>query len=380
MSSLYFDNAATSFPKPRCVYNAVASALVKCAGNPGRSTHKEAERSAKAVFEARESVCKYFGCASPNNVFFTQNATTALNTAILGVKINSGAVLISDIEHNAVLRPVAERCRREKTSFKIFKTFPDDIERTVDSFASELSDNICCVAINAASNVDGRVLPIREIGELCKLRNIPLIIDASQLAGHRKIDMSSLNCSILCCAGHKGLMSPMGCGFGILGDIEAEFLPLLFGGNGINSKSIYVGDETPERFESGTLGVPCIAGLCSGIDYLENAGSAWYETEKRNTDMIVNGLNKIDGASVFHSIGGVPVISFSHPFTDCEEIASFLANRGIAVRSGFHCAPLAHNSIGTYERGTLRISPSAYNSIEDCEYLLKCIKCAIQKA
>ncbi len=377
MSSLYFDNAATSYPKPKCVYRTVSDALVKCGGNPGRSTHREAENSARTVYEAREAVCRYFNASEPNKVFFSLNATAALNTVILGLTGQGGIFLVSDIEHNAVLRPVAEKCKRDSAIFKIFKTYRDDPEKTINSFLNQLSDNMRCVAVNAASNVDGRVLPIKEMGEICKDRNIPFIIDASQLAGHRRIDMRKLHCSVLCCAGHKGLLSPMGCGFGIIGDIDTDFSPLTYGGNGINSKDIYIGEELPERYESGTVGVPGIAGLLAGIEHLEKVGCLFEKLEKRNTDLIVKRLSAINCLDVIHATDGVPVISIFHRTIDSEDIAIKLSERGIAVRAGFHCAPLAHHSIGTYDRGTVRISPSAFNTVEDCIYLTDCIKSVI---
>ncbi len=374
MASLYFDNAATSYPKPKSVYQAVTDALITCSGNPGRSTHKEAERSAKTVFDAREAVCGYFNASSPNSVFFTLNATSALNTAILGLDGNGGVFVISDIEHNAVLRPVAVKCKRENANFKIFKTYPGDFEKTVDSFLNSLTVNTRCVIVNAASNVDGRILPIKEIGEICKIKSIPYVIDASQLAGHCKIDMSKLHCSVLCCAGHKGLLSPMGCGFAIIGDIETRFAPLVFGGNGLNSKDLFIGDDLPERFESGTVGVPGIAGLLAGIRHLERADDVLVEKEKMNVKLIVDRLQELKGLRLFFSENGVPVISFAHICIDPEDIASKLSERNIAVRAGFHCSPLAHYSIGTYENGSVRISPSAFNTIDDCIYLTECIK------
>ncbi len=374
MSSLYFDNAATSYPKPKCVYSAVTEALIKCGGNPGRSTHKEAERSARTVFKAREAICRYFCASEANKVFFSLNATAVLNTAILGLKGEGGSFLISDIEHNAVLRPVAVKCKRDNSRCKVFRTYPGNNEKTICSFLNELTEDTRCVAVNAASNVDGRVLPIKAIGDICKQRNIPLIIDASQLAGHRIIDLTQIHCSILCCAGHKGLFSPMGCGFGILGDIEAEFSPLIFGGNGINSKDIFIGDDLPERYESGTVAVPSIAGLLAGIEYLEKSESALVEIEKRNTKLIVEKLRGLNGLNIFHENDGVPVISVYHEKVDSEELGSKLSDNGIAVRSGFHCAPLAHHSIGTFEHGTVRISPSAFNTFDDCMYLTECFK------
>ena len=374
MASLYFDNAATSSPKPKCVYAAVADALINSNGNPGRSIHEAAERAAKTVFEAREAICRYFGSADTDNVFFTLNATAAINTVILGMKLKNGKILISDIEHNAVLRSVAEKCRREDLGIKIFKTYPDSKERSLYSFKNACTADVCCVAVNAASNVDGRILPIKEIGEICKRRSIPFIIDASQLAGHSRIDLNDIHYTALCCAGHKALFSPMGCGFGIIGDIEADIEPLIYGGNGISSKEIIVPKTMPERFECGTVPVPNIAGLLAGVRYLEKNGNAVMKKERENCALIIDNLQKIDGINIFHSELGVPVISIEHNIKDCDTIGNLLSERGIAVRTGFHCAPLAHYSIGTYEGGTLRISPSAFNSFGDCTYLTESIK------
>ena len=379
MSSLYFDNAATSYPKPLCVYKAVNEALIKCTGNPGRSIHREASASAKAVFETRERVAGYFNSKDVGNVFFALNATAALNTAILGIHCSGGALLISDVEHNAVLRPAVIKCKRDNLVLKQFKTFEDQ-EKTFCSFKSALTGDVKCVAVNAASNVDGRILPIAEIGNVCMQKGVPLVLDVSQLAGHKRIDISKIPCTAMCCAGHKGLYSPMGCGFGILGDIEAEISPLYFGGNGVNSKDIFVGDELPEKYESGTIAVPNIFGLYSGIKYLEALGDTVNIAESRITEYIVSKLKEINEIEVHHAEYGVPVISIVPNKMLCDDLAFQLSKLGIAVRSGFHCAPLAHNAIGTYETGTVRISPSAFNSLDDCNYLIESIKLFVCRA
>ena len=373
MGSLYFDNAATSFPKPRIVYSAVKEALIKCAGNPGRSAHREALSSAMAVYEAREAICEYFNADNATKVIFGLNATSILNTAILGISSAGSTFLTSDIEHNAVLRPIAEKCRKENSKFKTFSTSRGSNETTLNAFKKSLTADVKCVVINAASNVDGRILPIVEIGKICKQNGIPYIIDASQLAGHRIIDMQELHCTMLCCAGHKGLYGPMGCGFGIIGDIEAEISPHTYGGNGVNSKDIYMGNELPERYEAGTPAVSTIVGLGAGVKWHMANRSTIIEREIEITNQIFGLLKSIKDLEVVHATGGAPVISFRHNRKGCEEIAEMLSANGVAVRGGFHCAPLAHHSIGTYETGTVRISPSLFNTTGDCKYLTECL-------
>lgn len=373
MSSLYFDNAATSYPKPTEVYKACCNALLYCGGNPGRSNHDLSLQSARAVYEAREAVSELLNFYDPSRVVFAPNATYALNTAILGIPGIGGKIIISDMEHNAVLRAVAEKCRRDGASYEVFRTYDGDDRKTLASLENHLNENCRAVVINAASNVDGRILPIKAISKLCKQSNIPVIIDASQLLPHRIIDATEIDFTFLCCAGHKGLLSPMGCGFSLLGKNAEQFTPLTFGGNGINSMELFMGDELPERYESGTLPVPAIAGLSAGVRFVMKHGKEIEEHTRAITDKIIDKLSEIKGVRVFHSNCGCPVISFTAEGISSDLVAEMLSKRGICVRSGLHCAPLAHCTLGTENGGTVRISPYFANTEIDCNHLIKAI-------
>jgi len=369
VSSLYFDNAATSYPKPQCVNKAVNNALKYCTGNPGRSGHGHSIASANMIYEARCKIAELFDAGDPSRVIFSMNGTAAINTAVFGLPASCKNILISDVEHNCVYRSVVERCRRIGGKFSVFKTFYAN-NKTMSSFENSVKDKIDAVVINAASNVDGRVLPIEQIGARCKSLNIPYVIDASQLAGHFPISFKRLNCDFLCCTGHKGLFGPMGCGFAILSDRGKDLLPLIYGGNGINSSDAFVGSDLPERFESGTLPVLGIAGLSAGVDHILK-NDIINENNERYQALIsafVGDISENRNLKIYHADGGCPIISITHNSIGAESIAEYLWKNGIAVRAGLHCAPLAHQAIGTADIGTVRFSFSEFNTVNDCKY------------
>lgn len=369
MSSLYFDNAATSYPKPQGVYKAVNSALKYCSGNPGRSGHGYSLTSSNMIYEARCKIAELFDVDDPTRIIFTLNGTAAINTAVLGLHSSCRKIMISDVEHNCVYRSVVERCRRNGGKFVLFKTFYDK-NNTLREFENAIKDRVDAVVINAASNVDGRILPIEEIGARCRTLNIPYVIDASQLAGHFPISFKRTNCDFMCCTGHKALFGPMGCGFAILSDKGKEWLPLVFGGNGLNSKDAFVGADLPERYESGTLPVLSIAGLSAGVDHVLSID--FNEKQDRYRSLISTFINDISdngNLKIYHAESGCPIISITHDRIDAENIAEYLWKNGIAVRAGLHCAPLAHQAIGTDDGGTVRFSMSEFNTVNDCKYV-----------
>ena len=368
---VYLDNAATSWPKPKNVINAVNDSFILC-GNPGRSGHELSLYSAKAVYSCREAICSFFNFSNPENVIFTYNTTYALNLAIKGLMEDEGEIVISNLEHNSVIRPVKElEKNNEGISVKIFDALCND-ETRLSNFENALSDKTRLCVITMCSNVTGSIMPYRKIGEICRKKGIKLIFDAAQLAGLCPIDLSSLYFSAVCFAGHKSLYGIMGSGFCIFSkDVEPK--SIIQGGNGTMSISAFQSGDLPERLESGTVGVPGIIALREGIKHINNLGisyigekCAYLEnvlssrlSEIKNVKIYSKVQNKV--STVLFNIGGVP----------SEAAASFLSEKGICVRSGLHCAPLCHKALGTLETGAVRVSISHFNTGEDVEEFLK---------
>ncbi len=377
---VYLDNAATSYPKPESVYAAVSSSLRLCAGNPGRSAHKAAVASAAAVYHAREVLAEYFGAGEPERVVFTLNATHALNTAIKGIVRGGGTVLISDVEHNAVFRPLSRLEREKKIRIKTYATSPSDPSRSFSSFCRALTPDVVSVVMTGASNVDGRILPYREAAAKCRERGIPFILDASQLAGHEALEVDRLGITALCAPGHKGLLGPMGSGVLIIGKIAPRFDTLTEGGNGYNSGEREMGDLLPERYEAGTVAVPAIAGLAAGAEYLLRAGEeAVRSSENRLKNRLLEIVSAFPGLAVYAAGGPIPVVSIAAKDSSPAELAQALADLGVCARAGLHCAPLAHKALGTLETGgTLRVSAGLLTAESDLNRFYAALKTVIK--
>ena len=341
----YLDFGATSLEKPPQVARAVQWAMANCA-NPGRGGYKAAEKAAKAVFECRERAGRLFGCG-PEQVVFTANCTHGLNIAIRSVVKPGMKVAISGFEHNAVTRPLQTLGVEKIVAGRKLFDWEDAMSRFED--ALKRAD---AAVFTHVSNVFGYILPVEEMASLCRSRGIPFIIDAAQSAGSIPVSLEKLGADFIAMPGHKGLLGPQGTGLLLCGSAGE---PLLVGGTGSESIRQDMPDDLPERLEAGTLNVPGIAGLAAGLAYLERTGVERIgEKEHRQTLHCADGLEKL-GYHVFSGPHQAGTVSFL-PECDCEEAAELLASRGIAVRAGLHCAPLAHESAGTLERGTVRIS------------------------
>lgn len=343
---IYLDNGATSLQKPPEVYRAVERAMRLCA-NPGRGGYPAAMRAAEAVYGCREAAGQLFGC-EPEQVALTTSCTHGLNIAIRSLVKPGDRVVVSGFEHNAVTRPLyALGARIRVAGRKLF-----DWEDTVACFARELEAGAEAAVFTHVSNVFGYILPVEELAGLCRDRGVPFIIDAAQSAGTLDVDLGKLGAAFIAMPGHKGLLGPQGTGLLLCGD-GAQ--PLLFGGTGSDSVNQAMPDYLPDRLEAGTLNVPGYAGLAEGLRYLGRTGvETLFKREHRQMLRCVSGLEK-RGMRVFAGEHQAATVSFL-PGMDCEEAAQLLARRGIAVRAGLHCAPFAHESAGTLESGTVRIS------------------------
>lgn len=364
---IYLDNAATSYQKPACVYQAVQDGMQSCA-SVGRSGHQPAQNAAARIFSCRQLAAKLFD-AAPDEVCFTFNATHGLNAAIHSLVKQGDRVVISGFEHNAVLRPLTYLgADVQVAGEKLY-----DRDEAVSDFRKKITAETTAVICTHVSNVFGYILPVEEIAEICRERNVPFILDASQSAGSIPISFRSLGASFVAMPGHKGLYGPQGTGILLCAQLPE---PILQGGTGSTSSERIMPNFLPDRMEAGTHNVPGICGLEAGIRYvLETGEKVIFEHEKEIADTIAAEMRRWDNVCVFYgkeSQSGV--LSFQVDGMDCERVAAMLAQRDIAVRAGLHCAPLAHISAGTIDDGTVRISPSAFSNSEDAERFLDILK------
>ena len=343
---IYLDNGATSFHKPPAVRAAVERAMLQCA-NPGRGGYPAATQAARTVYRCRERAARMFDC-QPEQVVFTSNCTHGLNIALRTLVKPGSRILVTGFEHNAVTRTLkglgAEMIVAGRKLF--------DPADTLQCFFDGIRQGVDGAVFTHVSNVFGYVLPVKEMAKLCRIYRIPFVIDAAQSAGTFPISLKKLGADFIAMPGHKGLLGPQGTGILLCGR-EAE--PFLYGGTGSESIRQEMPDFLPDRLEAGTANVPGIAGLNEGLEYLEKTGLEKLRArEHRQMIRCAKGLEKL-GLRVFHGEHQSGTVSFV-PRMDCEEMAAHLAKEGIAVRAGLHCAPLAHESAGTLETGTVRIS------------------------
>ena len=364
---IYFDNSATSYPKPLGVYCKSTQAQILYSFNSGRGGYKESVKASEMIYSVREKAAAFFG-AAPENVIFTKNCTEALNMAIKGIAQKGEHILISSLEHNSVSRVVQQLADCGIAEYDIFDYSYDD-EKLLQNIKSAVKSNTSMIVCTHASNVFGVVLPVREIGNFCRRKGIVFIVDAAQSAGTLDIDISRDNIDILCTAGHKGLMGNMGTGLIVSNGID--MLPLLEGGTGSNSLSLIQPLDSPEGFEAGTLNNSGIASLGAGIDYIQNIGmNHIYQHEMSLIAYLYDALADNCLVQLYTpkpvKNKSVAIISFNYADYSSEKTAAILADYGICTRAGYHCSPLAHRCFNTIDRGTVRLSLGAFNKTEQC--------------
>lgn len=358
---IYLDNGATSFPKPDVVRQAVAEAMATCA-NPGRSGHRPAMEAAQRVYRCRETAADLFDC-NPEQVVFTSNCTHGLNIAIRTLVKPGNRVLISGFEHNAVTRPLhGIGAKVTVAGRKLF-----DWDDTLEEFEKALHAGADVAVFTHVSNVFGYILPVEEIAAMCRQQGIPFIIDAAQSAGSIPISLKRLGAAFIASPGHKGLLGPMGTGILLCGRNPE---PLLMGGTGSDSLRQEMPEELPDRAEAGTANVPGIAGLDAGMRYVKKLGIGRIGLKEQKLAKFCGEELKKLGYRVFAGPRQAGVLSFV-PDIDCEEFAEKLGRGGIALRAGLHCAPLAHESAGTLQSGTVRVSFGCDGNPEQVKSLLR---------
>ncbi len=375
---IYLDNAATTFPKPHAVREEQDRCMRLYCGNPGRSSHPIAMRAAEVIYDCRAELASLMGSPNPENVIFTSNATSALNMALKGLLRRGDHVLLSDLEHNAVFRPIARLARDGRITYDIFPSFAASPDRSTEAILSAIAalirPNTRLLVCTHASNICSVSMPIREIGAFCRERGIFFVVDAAQSAGHLPIDMEQMQIDALCLPGHKGLFGPPGVGALLLADgIFAD--TLIEGGSGVNSLDEAMPDDAPERYEAGTLPIPAIAGLREGIRFLRSVSpDRIAEREQMLASHLFDRFSSIRGLTVMlpHTVGSVLLCHSPHLSSD--RLGSALGERGICVRSGFHCAPLAHRTLSTPADGAVRFSLSYLNTKSDIDSAARALR------
>lgn len=368
---IYFDNAATGGFKPGCVCDSVATAIKFLSANPGRSGHRLAVTGAKAVYDCRCALADFFN-AEPEKVIFTKNCTEALNTAIFGSVRKGGHVITTTFEHNSVLRPLTSLKSRGEIKLDIVSpTIEKDL---ISAIKEKIRPDTYMIAMTSVSNVTGEEMPLQEVGELAKAHGLLFLVDGAQGGGHIPIDMQKSNVSMLTLAGHKGLYGIMGSGVLIL-DKTTDVQPLIMGGTGSESFNLTQPSCYPERLESGTLNLPAIMGLSEGVRYVSKNLTNFSTHLKNATDYMIEELSKIKGVNCFSKPNPSGIVSFSLDNLPSGDVADILNNDyDIAVRGGFHCAPLTHTFLGTEKDGLVRASLAVQNSSREINYFISAVK------
>lgn len=368
---IYLDSAATTLQKPNAVSAAMVRAL-RTMASPGRGGHLPAQRAARTAYECREAVCELFGMDDPERVVFTFNATHALNLAIKSVVKPGDTVLISGYEHNAVSRTLYGM---PDITVKVARAPLFSPEEMLERMKTLLTDEVSAVVCTHVSNAFGYILPVDDIARLCREKGVRLIVDAAQSAGCLPVRMKAWGASFVAMPGHKGLYGPQGTGLLLCAD-RTE--PLLLGGTGSGSRLQKMPEFLPDRLEAGTHNIPGVAGLLEGVRFVRRVGVERIgRYEAMLVERMAEGLGEIRGVRVFAPEHGAVcqsgVLSFCVDGIDCEEVGQRLSRAGFAVRCGLHCAPLAHESAGTLECGTIRASISAFNTGREIQAFVRAV-------
>lgn len=378
--NIYFDNAATSSPKPPEVLERVSAALTEFNANPGRSGHSVALSAAREVLSARERLASLMNAGEETNIAFAFNCTDALNLAIKGALRYGDHVITTQLEHNSVLRPINALAARGRISLSIVSPRADGFVDPEDIRAS-IRKNTRLIAVTHASNVTGAIQPVAAIGELARREGILYLIDGAQAIGATPVNVRALSCDLYAFPGHKSLLGPMGTG-GLYIRPGVVLRTLREGGTGTDSESMLQPDERPERYESGTLNLPGIAGLGAGCAFVAKRVSAIMSHERELTGALYEGLSAIRGAEIYsprEEAARAGIVSFNLPGMTSSDVADRLGRMGIAVRGGLHCAPGAHRFLGTLRRGAVRASVGYANTFEEVEAFLNAVNAIVRE-
>lgn len=377
MDVLYLDNAASSWPKPPNVPKAMAEAVMQYGANPGRGTHRMAMEASRVMFRTRQKLAELFQINNPNDISFTLNTTHALNLAILGFVKEGDHVICTAVEHNAVRRPLEHLKALKKVEVTYVETDragkldPMDVKR-------QLQPNTRLIVVNHSSNLLGSILPVEEVAEVASAHGAKLLVDAAQTAGVLPIHAAKMGIDMLAFPGHKSLYGPQGTG-GLYVHPSIDLEPIITGGTGAKSEEALQPNIRPDRYESGTQNVPGIAGLGAGVDYvLHETVQNIHNKQWTLIQWIMEQMLALPRITILGPPLGEPrtgIVSFVMEHIDSSEVAYLLDRRyQIAVRSGFHCAPLAHVTAGTEKTGAVRASVGMFTTKEDAERFVEAVK------
>ncbi|MEZ6034315.1 MAG: aminotransferase class V-fold PLP-dependent enzyme [Planctomycetaceae bacterium] len=379
---MYFDNAATSFPKPDCVCDAVDHWMRGGAASAGRGTHRQAEVASQLIDECRRQLATLLGVTTPAQIVFTLNCTDSLNTVLQGLLKPGDAVVATALDHNSVLRPL--EALRNRSGVHV-ETVPfDPVTGLIDQqrFSDVLaSGDFRLVVLNHASNVTGRVQPVAELARIAHANGVFVLLDAAQTAGHWPLNMTELDVDFLAAAGHKGLLGPLGTGIlCIRRGLETKLQPLRFGGTGTSSESLTQPDHMPARFESGNLNLPGIAGLHAATKWILTEGVEKLQTHIHTaTTRLLNELGQIENVHILRPClesDNCGIVSFNIQGMDCHDVAMVLDQSfDIQVRAGLHCAPLLHELLQTADHhGAVRLSPGVFTTDIEISNILNAVR------
>ena len=364
---IYLDNAATSFPKPPTVIQAMREALENYGANPGRGGHQLALQAGRTVEKCREAAAALLGVPKPERVIFTRNCTESLNLAIVGMLHKGAEVICSHGEHNAVMRPLERYVSRDEITVKLLR--PDSRGLlSPDTLRRAITADTALVIVCHASNVTGVIQPVRELGAVCHEYGVPFLVDAAQTAGILDITLDGLNADLIAMPGHKGLMGPHGTGLLALREgIDPE--PLILGGTGSASESVRQPMLLPDRYESGTLNLPGIAGLLAGIEFVAPQREEIHRREIRLNERLRQQLADIPGLTLLGAAHAprVGITAVVPDGGDSAALADALDATGVAVRGGLHCAPAMHSYLGTMRSGAVRFAPGPFTTERDID-------------
>jgi cysteine desulfurase family protein len=379
VNDVYLDNAATSWPKPPGVIQAMQEFLVDAGGSPGRSGHHRSIATSRAVSLARERLADLLGVETPDELIFTKNATEGLNIAIYGLAEGVERIVTTSLEHNSVMRPLRDLEQQGRCAIEVLHADGNTGEIDLDEWAARLRSPGACLAVAVhASNVTGILLPVRDMAEIAADAGVPFVVDASQSAGHVPLALPELGASAVAFPGHKGLLGPMGTGLLYLAP-GVEPVPRLRGGTGSRSESEYQPDFLPDRYEAGTLNAIGIVGLGAGAEYLTAVGldrvrARLTELGRRFRDGLVDadGVDLQGPADPADSVG---IASLNVRGVPCATVARLLDDEwGVMTRAGLHCSPAAHRSLGTAPDGTLRFSWSHETTDQEIDTAVEAVR------
>lgn len=379
MKKIYLDNAATSFPKPKCVIDAISNYMTEIGCNPGRGAYEQSLDSGRMVYETRKLINNFFNGPHPNNVIFTKNITESLNVALKGLLKPNWHIITTSMEHNSVMRPLRSLQDQLNISIGVAKCNKYGV-LDIKYVENLINDNTKAIVMTHGSNLTGTIMPIMEIGELCREKGLFFILDTAQTSGVIDVDFSKMNLDVLAFTGHKGLLGPQGIGGFIISDKANKITDAFIeGGTGSESHLETQPNFLPDKFESGTLNTPGIAGLKSAIEFINNVGINNIRQHEENlTSVFLEGLSNINNIEIYGPRDTklqTGTVSININGMDPGEVSYILDNEyRIMTRSGIHCAPSAHKTIGTYPKGAVRFSIGYFNTLEDIDKALYALK------